>query len=111
MSTQGKAKRILALDFDGVIHDTQSIAPGKRMGEPVLGAADSIDTLKRAGNKIVIFTARARLPYLEDWLHKYDIYYDEITDIKPDADYFIGNHALPFHSWAQICRELGVYDD
>lgn len=90
-------KRI-AIDFDGVLCDPQNVEPGFKMGNPILGAQDSIRKLWAQGWYIIIFTVRGGLPkHVEEWLKFFDIPFNEVTNIKPnDVAFFVDDHALRF---------------
>ena len=76
------------------------------MGEPVEGAQQAMMTLKRRGDTLIIHTARERFKPVEDWLWHFAIPYDQITNIKPNADFFIDDKALRFTTWAQVLQDL-----
>lgn len=103
---------ILAIDYDGVIHDINNPVPGKRMGRPMPGAEDAMEDLKQAGHKLIIHSVRGDKPkVIADWCDYYDVPYDEITNIKPQADLYIDDKALHFDSWTQVMNLLGERDD
>lgn len=94
---------ILALDFDGVIHDPRNRKPGRRMGEPVDGAVEAIQWLKRQGHTIIIHTVRGNRPdHIADWMEHFGIPYDQITDVKPEADMYIDDRGYHFESWVAL---------
>lgn len=98
---------ILAIDFDGVIHDQAHPKPGRRMGEPIDGTLEAITRFKQGGHEIIVFTSRARdadtTKVVLDWLEWYRIPFDRITNIKPvDADVFIDDKAVRFIAWSGI---------
>jgi phosphoserine phosphatase len=85
-----EVRKILLIDFDGTL--TPHVWP-KPPGEPYPGAAEAMRELKRRGYYLVIFTSRWWRgwvpPYswgqqheVVDWLLKYDVPYDEITNEK-----------------------------
>jgi hypothetical protein len=41
-----------------------------------------------------------------EWLNYYEIPYDEVTAIKPNADYYIDDKAIRFHNWEQTMQEI-----
>ena len=96
--------KIISIDFDGVIHNPNDRAPGYKMGKPFHGARDSILGMKRKGWKVIISSARAiesQRPYICQWLSYFGIPYDEVTNIKPVADYYIDDKAIEFKDWNQ----------
>ena len=103
--------KILAIDFDGVIHDYKNFIEGKKMGGPIDGARESLRELKSRGNKLIIFTAKAeniaRRIMIETWLIFFDIPFDEVTNIKLNADFFIDDKAICFeNNWPEILQKL-----
>lgn len=97
---------ILAIDFDGVLCDNNHVKPGFRMGEPIEGAQHAMLTLQRQGDTLIIHTTRDRFTPVEDWLRHFEIPYDTVTNIKPNADVFIDDKAIRFTSWAQVLQYL-----
>lgn len=100
---------VLAVDFDGVIHDKAHPIPGKRMGAPIDGTKDALRKLKRK-YRLVIHTVMATTPggrqAVEDWLRYYDIPFTEVTCIKPQAVAYIDDKAIRFTSWEQVIGDL-----
>lgn len=94
---------ILAIDFDNVLCNSHNVKPGFRMGEPMEGAVESMQRLKRKGNTLIIHTIRGDRPdHVANWLKHFGIPYDQITNVKPNADWFIDDKAIPFTSWAEL---------
>ena len=95
---------ILAIDFDDTIHDTNSVPTGKRMGLPLKGARDKMIGLSKK-HFLIIHTVRAAGPNATeaviDWLKFFDIPFSSVTNIKPNADYFIDNKNIAFTNWDQ----------
>ena len=79
------AQKVLAVDFDGVIMK-QCIWQGQEdtRGEPVsLGQmAHELDQLKKAGWKIIVWSARSKTPLIMQWLidHGVDNLFDAINN-------------------------------
>ena len=93
----------LAIDFDGVIHDHKHPIEGRRMGKPIEDAQEYITKLKQAGHEIIIFSVWGDQPeVISDWMDYYNIPFDSITNIKPNADYFIDDKAIKFESWKNL---------
>jgi len=92
---------ILAIDFDGVIHD-QKPPEGKVLGAPIEGAQLALKKFKDKGHTIIIHSVWGnRKHIIGPWMKYFDIPYDDITNIKPDADFYIDNKAIHFTSWNQ----------
>ena len=102
----------LAIDFDGVIHDSsKGWFDGTCYGEPIPGAIESIKELSKSFN-IIIFTAKAKpdrplvdgktgVELVKEWLEKYDIYKNvsEITSEKPRSELYIDDNVYRFDNW------------
>jgi hypothetical protein len=95
----------IAIDFDGVIHDPQNRKPGYKMGQPIQGAAQAIKYIQDQGHEVIIFPTWAdnqqRRQALVNWLTYFQVPFDDITSVKPEADFYIDNNAIRFESWAQ----------
>lgn len=104
---------ILAVDFDGVVHDPYNRAGVNKMGEPVPGAKETLDWLHEHGARIIIHTIWAdklsgRIA-IATWLDYHHIQYHEITALKPkDAHHFIDDRNLPvpFTNWQEIKAKM-----
>ena len=99
---------ILAIDFDRVIHDVEHPAPGRKMGPPIEGAAEGVWALINDGHTVVVHTLRGDKPqHVVDWLAYFGFPPGlEVTNIKPDADWFVDDRALRFTGWEQTLQEL-----
>jgi len=96
-----KALLILAIDFDGVLHDYKHPVKGRRMGAPIPGAKEAMQALRH--NRLIIHTVRGDSPqHIEDWCKYYEIPYHEVTNIKPKADYYIDDHGIKFTNWQEV---------
>ncbi len=92
--------KVLAIDFDGVLHDYKNPLPGRRMGAPLPGAKEAMDTLRRQGYSLVIFSVWGDKPQgIADWCAFYAVPYDSITNIKPNADVYLDDKAIRFTDW------------
>ena len=94
---------IVAVDFDGVIHNPDDRDEGRRMGRPYRGAEPALSWLHQAGAEIVVHTVRAAGPdggeHVEHWLRYFGIPFDRVTALKPNADVFVDDRALKFVDW------------
>lgn len=109
-------QRIIAVDFDGVIHGySKGWHDGTIYDVPKPGAAKAITTLRSLGFRIVIYSTR-NLPRIvdgveqegmwaavEDYLRQHAIPFDEVwrKAEKPLAVAFIDDNAIHFDNWAQ----------
>ena len=93
---------ILAIDFDGVIHDHKHPVEGKKMGLPMDGAVQGLKKLKVFGHMVIIHSCKDKQT-IEEWMKFYGIpYYDSITNIKPIADVYLDDKAIRFENWNDL---------
>lgn len=117
---------IIAVDFDGVLHDyTKGWCGGKIYGDPVPGAREAMRELLRDGHQVWVFTARAfsgyvdgdRLvpgdaPGIRKWLKYHKIPYTSvfIGHGKLAADLYIDDRAIKFEGdWAQTLSQVAFF--
>lgn len=97
---------ILAIDFDGVIHDYKNPIEHRRMGGVIEGAIEAIKHFKIQGCVVIIFCVWAKdeksIKTIADWCTYWQVPYDDITNIKPQADYYIDDKAIRFTSWQEV---------
>ncbi len=96
---------ILAIDFDGVIHDFKNPVKGRRMGPPIAGAPEALQKFARKGHRVIIFCVWAHgsgLKVISDWCDYYKVSRHDITNIKPQADYYIDDKAIRFTTWQEV---------
>jgi phosphoglycolate phosphatase-like HAD superfamily hydrolase len=102
---------IIAVDFDGVIHNYRDVVPGRKMGKPFPGAIETLVQWHQAGHEIVVHTVRGNtvsgMKSAVDWLNYFDVPYHSVTAFKPNADVFLDDRAVRFTDWAQAAREIG----
>lgn len=101
----------LLIDFDGVLHDSKNVLAGRRMGQPIPGAIESVCKLFDKGHEIVIFTARATSPKtteaVANWLGYFGIPYHRITNVKPSGSLaLIDDRAIRFTNWSEVMEEI-----
>jgi hypothetical protein len=96
---------ILAIDFDGVLHDQKNPVEGRKMGRPVEGAYAAMVQLKVQGHTLIVHSVWGG-PAMAEWLRFYQIPYDEITSTKPKADFYIDDKAIKFTSWEDTLKCL-----
>lgn len=98
---------VLAIDFDGTIHDWKHPQPGRQMGPPMEGAQDALRSFKAAGHTIVIHTVRGGRPqHVREWLDYFAIPYDSVTNIKVPADWYIDDRGMHFTDWQQTAQRV-----
>jgi hypothetical protein len=100
----------LAIDFDGVLHDTKKKLPGYKLGQPIVGAVEAVQQLKNEGALIIVHSLWAGTPQkrraISEWCRYFEIPYDDITNTKPDCDFYIDDRGLRFVNWAQALAEI-----
>lgn len=97
--------KVIAIDFDKTIHDADNPIEGRSMGGPMEGAKEAIKKLSH-NYRIVIHTVRGDSEHVHDWFKFYKIRYDEITNIKPKADYYLDDKGLKFTNWEQALKDI-----
>lgn len=118
MKKSSPHQKTICVDFDGVIADYSKGFQGQDVfGEPLSGASEGMQALRRKGWKIIIFTTRQASPALMSYLNQYSIPFDEINSNseqpegtnpgKPIADVYLDDRAVRFESWDQVDREVG----
>lgn len=103
---------ILAIDFDGVIHDRKNPIPGKTMGAPMPQAIEALQDLYLHGHEIIVHTLMATTESgrqaVIDWLDYYDVDHSGVTAIKPKADWYIDDKAIQHVDWPSTMAQLGL---
>lgn len=100
---------VLALDFDGVLHDFRNPLEGKTLGLPLPGAKDAVCRLRQEeGHTIIIFSVKPP-SLIEEWMRYYDIPFDRITTLKPEADLYIDDKGMRFHDWPTTLSTFNDY--
>ena len=113
ISSLDKSKTI-AIDFDGVIHSYHQGFQGleNAYGDVHPGARKAISKLHESGFKLIVLSSRPAY-VIRDWLKKYalDIYFEEITNVKRPASFYIDDHAVEFikgdkNSWIRALNKI-----
>ena len=94
---------VIAIDFDGVIHDWHHPKPGRKMGPPMEGAKVALDALHQQGHHIIIHSCN-RPSVIADWMGYYEIPYASIWQGvgKPVASWYLDDRGVRFTSWASL---------
>lgn len=99
------AKPIVCVDFDGVLNTYDGWRGEDELFKPRLYAKAFLDLLSEE-YYVVIFTTRNHDKVVE-WLDKYDMYYDDVTDIKVGAVAYIDDRAIKFNGlFGETLNEL-----
>jgi phosphoglycolate phosphatase-like HAD superfamily hydrolase len=74
------------------------------------GVLKGLDELKSMGFRLIIVSSRPVNP-IKQWLKKYNMghYFDDVTNIKHPARYYIDDHAVRFEkddpsSWENVVK-------
>lgn len=102
-----KPKKVIAIDFDGVIHDHKNPVIGKRMGTPIVGAKVALELLSKK-YEIAIFSVWGdeKNNTIADFMHYYELPYNSITNIKPEAEFYIDDKGVKFTNWQEVLLQI-----
>lgn len=110
-------ERIIAIDFDGVVHSNdKGWHDGTCYGKPIDGSLEAIRKLAE-NYEIVIYTAKAKLDrplingkngtqLVQEWLNENGIAdcVKSITSDKPRALLYIDDNAYRFYNWPDTLK-------
>jgi len=92
-------EKTIAIDFDGVIHKYSKGFQGLESAydPPMAGARESIQDLIKKGYRLIIVSSRP-VDVIKQWLkkEKMDHFFDDVTNTKHPARYYIDDHAIRF---------------
>ena len=106
----------ICIDLDGVICELRKGDQDYAKLNPVPGAKEKLNELRKNGHYIIIHTARRMKTHngntgkvvadigslTLEWLHRYEIPFDEIYFGKPWADIYIDDNGFRFEDWDSI---------
>ena len=102
--------KTVVLDFDGVIHSYISGWQGLENipDPPCKGIKEAIDEIRQK-YKVVVVSSRTStqkgIKAIEDYLRKYNIVVDEISDTKPPDIVYVDDRAISFSNDANTLLE------
>ena len=89
----------LAIDFDGVVHKYSKGFQGLQNAYdvPNIGTREALEELIGRGFRLIIVSSRP-VNVINEWLKTHDMvkYFQEVTNIKRPAGFYIDDHALYF---------------
>lgn len=88
-------KKVIALDFDGVLHQYDGWRDGTIYGDPVVGAVETLNRWKDKYN-LVIFTCRVPIKDVREWVFEKFGFNIVVTNMKPHADLYIDDRGCRF---------------
>lgn len=95
-------RETVVFGFDGVVTTYENGWQGDSIinDKPVQGIREALIEINKK-YKIVVLTSRCNTESgkkaVIDWLNKYDIPYDNVTNIKPEAKAYIDNNVISFN--------------
>lgn len=111
-------QKTVAIDFDAVVSEYYGWQGKGVFGVPVKGAKESLDWLRQAGYRVIIFTSRVETWLIEEYMKKHEIPYDfinhnpdnirlHLSPVKVRADVYVDDRALRFEGdWEQTLLEV-----
>jgi hypothetical protein len=114
-----KSKKVIALDFDGVIHnDNNGFLDGTIYGFPLDGARSALKQLSEQYT-IVIFSCKSNpnrtiingkngTELIWEWLEKWNLkqYVSDVVWGKPNAFVYVDDKGLRFSNWNETLIKL-----
>jgi histidinol phosphatase-like enzyme len=114
-----KSKKVVALDFDGVIHnDSKGFFDGTIYGEPMEGTETALKYLSD-NYKIVIFSCKSNpnrplindktgTQLIWDWLESYNFkqYISDVVWGKPNAFVYVDDKGFTFKNWTDTLEHI-----
>lgn len=101
---------VLAVDWDGVLHDRSKPVEGRHLGIPYPDAKKAMEKLYRKNFRLIIHTCVAHTPAgyqaVVDWLDYYDMPYHDVTAVKPVADLYIDDKAIHHTDWDSTLKQI-----
>lgn len=101
--------KAIAIDFDGVIHDFKNPVEGRRMGATIEGTKEALRYFKQRGYEIIVFTVwgdEKGQKTISDFMNYYELPFNRITNIKPQAEYYIDDKAIKFTNWEEVLKQI-----
>ena len=114
-----KSKTVIALDFDGVIHnDNLGYHDGSIYGDPIEGSKPALEHLSKSYT-LVIYSCKSNptRPLVDgktgteliwEWLEKWEMkqYISDVVWGKPNACVYIDDKGIGFKNWSQTLYDF-----
>ena len=93
----------MAIDIDGTLC-TEEKTFERPLAEPLPGALEALNALRKNGNTIILWTGRGWEQYkiTKKWLDSHGFPYDQILMGKPIVNIFIDDRARHFTCWETL---------
>lgn len=97
-------KKIVAIDFDGVIHRySKGWRDGSCYDRPMPGAKAAIKKLMKRYTVVILTARKTKTHYkVRAWLRKWGFPKIKVTNIKPMAVFYLDDKAIRFTSWSKL---------
>ena len=97
-----RAKRTIAIDFDGVLHQYNGFKGADVFSDPMPHARERVEELLARGHEVVVFTTRIAA-LVREWLQKHEFPALSVTCVKQPFWLIIDDRALRFDGdWAKL---------
>ncbi len=110
ITTAQSKKKIIAVDFDGVLHSYRGWSGAVPKDPPVPGAQDFLNHIMSLGFKVVIFSCRAEenegRTGIIQWLKDNNFPDVPVTDVKPQAELYVDDRGYRFNGDFRAVLEL-----
>ena len=101
-------KPMVCVDFDGVLNTYNGWKGVDELYFPRDGSKLFLEELSKKYT-VTIFTTRDTVK-VRDWMKKYDMYYDNITNVKKGAVCYIDDRGLKFNgNYHETLQELSEF--
>jgi len=110
--------KTVAVDFDGTISDYRGFRGSGVFGEPVGGAREALEEMKRKGWRIIVNTCRLEVDKVASYMNLWSLPYDYIN-FNPEgysqmlhpgkvlADAYVDDRSVSFRGdWKETVEEL-----
>ncbi|MFH0977785.1 MAG: hypothetical protein V1837_00640 [Candidatus Woesearchaeota archaeon] len=103
-------KRVVCIDFDGVIASYSGWKGSKHFGKPVRGIKEFLEDLQKTGLSFVVLTSRAPKT-IKHYFKKYSIPApDRVTNVKIPASVYIDDRCIRFDgNFSHLRKDLRTF--